>query len=117
MSTAAAHVGLANHEAISAAKAGIEGLARSAAATYAARGVRVNVVAPGPVRTPLSARITGSDAALQASLKLHPIGRIGEADNVAAAIAFPVDARNSWVTGQVWPVDGVMSTVRSIPTG
>jgi 3-oxoacyl-[acyl-carrier protein] reductase len=117
VSTAAAHVGLANHEAISAAKAGIEGLARSAAATYASRGVRVNVVAPGLVRTPLSARITGSDAALQASLKLHAIGRIGEADDVAAAMAFLLDTANSWVTGQVWPVDGGMSTVRSMPAG
>ena len=57
ISSAAARVGLANHEAIAAAKAGILGLTLSAAATYASKGIRVNAVAPGLVRTPMTERI------------------------------------------------------------
>jgi NAD(P)-dependent dehydrogenase (short-subunit alcohol dehydrogenase family) len=57
VSTAAARIGLANHEAIAAAKAGVEGLALSAAATYGPRGIRVNCVAPGLVRSALMARV------------------------------------------------------------
>lgn len=114
VSSSAAQVGLPNHEAISAAKSGLEGMVRSAAATYAARGLRVNAVAPGLVRTPLAARITGSDAALRASTALHPLGRIGEADDVARMLEFLTDPANSWMTGQVVSLDGGMSTVRTM---
>lgn len=115
VSTAAAAIGLPNHEAIAAAKAGIEGLARSAAATYAPRGIRVNVVAPGLVRTPLTARITGNDAALRASLALHALGRVGEPDDVASALAWFLDPANAWVTGQVLGVDGGLATLKARP--
>jgi len=112
VSTAAARTGLTNHEAIAAAKAGVEGLARSAAATYAKHGIRVNVVAPGLVDTPMAARITSNEAALEASKSMHPLGRIGDAEEVAAAIAWMLDPAQSWVTGQVLGVDGGLSTVR-----
>jgi NAD(P)-dependent dehydrogenase (short-subunit alcohol dehydrogenase family) len=112
VSTAAARVGLTNHEAVAAAKAGVEGLARSAAATYAKHGIRVNVVAPGLVDTPLASRITSNEAALEASKAMHPLGRIGEPEEVAAAIAWMLDPAQSWVTGQVLGVDGGLSTVR-----
>jgi NAD(P)-dependent dehydrogenase (short-subunit alcohol dehydrogenase family) len=113
VSSAAARLGLANHEAIAAAKAGVIGLTLSAAATYAARGLRVNAVAPGLVRTPLTARITGSEAALKASTALHALGRIGEPEDVASAIAWLLDPAQSWVTGQVLGVDGGLATLRS----
>lgn len=114
VSTSAAAVGLPNHEAIAAAKGGVEGLVRAAAATYAGRGVRVNAVAPGLVRTPLAARITGSEAALKTSLALHPLGRIGEPDDVAAVLELLLDPANSWITGQVVGVDGGMAAVRTM---
>lgn len=114
VSSSAATVGLPNHEAIAASKAGLEGLVRAAAATYASRGVRVNAVAPGLVRTPLAARITGSEGALKRSLTLHPIGRIGEADDVAAILELLLDPAHSWITGQVIGVDGGMSRLRSM---
>jgi NAD(P)-dependent dehydrogenase (short-subunit alcohol dehydrogenase family) len=113
VSSAAARLGLANHEAIAAAKAGVIGLALSAAATYAPKGIRVNAVAPGLVRTPMTARITGNDAALKASTAMHALGRVGEPEDVASAIAWLLDPAQSWVTGQVIGVDGGLATIRS----
>lgn len=112
-SSVAARIGLANHEAIAAAKGGINGLVLSAAATYAPRNIRVNAVAPGLVRTPLSARLTGSEAALKASTALHPLGRIGEPADIASMMALLLDPKNAWITGQVIGVDGGLGTVRS----
>ncbi len=111
-SSAAAITGLANHEAIAAAKAGVAGLARSAAATYGARNVRVNAVAPGLVRTPLTARVTGNPAGEKASLAMHALPRLGEPDDVAHLLAWLLGAESSWVTGQVIGVDGGLGTVR-----
>ncbi len=111
--TAAARHGLSNHEAIAAAKGGVISLARSAAATYAGKGLRVNVVAPGLVRTPMASRITASPAAEQASASMHALGRIGEPDDVAPAIVWLLGGESSWVTGQEIGVDGGLATLRS----
>jgi len=113
ISSAAARVGLANHEAIAAAKGAVEGLALAAAASYATFGIRVNVVAPGLTDTPLTAGITGNEAQLKASAAMHPLGRIGRADEVAAAVAWLIDPAQAWITGQVLGVDGGLATVRS----
>ncbi|MEM8758322.1 MAG: SDR family oxidoreductase [Planctomycetota bacterium] len=113
MSTCAATVGLPNHEAISAAKAGVEGLTRAAAATYSTFGVRFNAVAPGLVDTPLAERITSSEPSLKASTSMHPLGRIGEPADIARAIAFLLDPAASWMTGQVIGVDGGLARIKS----
>jgi NAD(P)-dependent dehydrogenase (short-subunit alcohol dehydrogenase family) len=112
MSSAAARTGLANHEAIAAAKAGVIGLTISAAASYAARGIRVNAVAPGLVATPMTSRITSNEASLKASAGLHALGRIGSPQEVASAILWLLDPAQSWVTGQVLGVDGGLGAVR-----
>lgn len=112
-SSAAARRGLLNHEAIAAAKAGVEGLALAAAASYARYQVRVNCVAPGLTRTPLTRALTHNEAVAKASAALHPLGRIGEPAEVASAICWLLDKAQSWVTGQVIGVDGGLRTVQA----
>ena len=112
-STAAARIGLANHEAIAAGKAGVIGLTLSAAATYASRNIRVNCVAPGLVETPLTGKITSSEAALKASLAMHALGRVGKPEHIASAISWLLNPENDWVTGQVLGVDGGLGSVRA----
>jgi NAD(P)-dependent dehydrogenase (short-subunit alcohol dehydrogenase family) len=111
ISSAAARAGLANHEAIAAAKAGVEGLVRSFAASQAHRNIRINAVAPGLVRSGLTQRIFNSEKALQASLRMHALGRAGEPHDIASMIVWLLDPANSWVTGQTFGVDGGLSLI------
>jgi NAD(P)-dependent dehydrogenase (short-subunit alcohol dehydrogenase family) len=112
MSSAAASIGLANHEVIAAAKGGVAGLTRSAAATYAGRNIRVNAVSPGLVATNATRRIVENEKALEASLKLHPLGRVAEPDEIARLIAWLLDSSNDWMTGQVIHLDGGLSSLK-----
>ena len=113
VSSAAAQIGLANHEAIAAAKGAIEGLVLSAAATYAPKGIRINAVAPGLVRTPMTSRITSNEMSLKASVAMHALGRIGEPEDVASGLAWLLDPAQQWVTGQVIGIDGGLGSLRS----
>jgi NAD(P)-dependent dehydrogenase (short-subunit alcohol dehydrogenase family) len=113
MSSAAGRVGLPNHEAIAAAKAGVIGLMQSAAATYAGRGLRVNAIAPGLVRSAMSARITSTPQGEEASRAMHPVGRLGTPEDIAPLAAWLLGPQATWVTGQVFGTDGGMSTVRA----
>lgn len=112
VSSAAAMEGLANHEAIAAAKAGVLGLMLSAAATYAPMNLRVNAVAPGLVQSPLTAQLTANDASRKVSESMHALGRLGQPEDIARAIIFLLDPANDWITGQVLGVDGGLSRVR-----
>jgi NAD(P)-dependent dehydrogenase (short-subunit alcohol dehydrogenase family) len=111
--SAAALTGIANHEAIAAAKAGIVGLARSAAATYANNNLRFNVIAPGLVATNLTASLVNNEASRKISEAMHPLGRLGQPDDIARAAVFLLNPANSWITGQVLAVDGGLAYVRS----
>ena len=110
-STAAVRVGLQNHEAIAASKGGVEALVRSAAATYSPKGIRVNAVAPGLTRTPMTRRIVDNEDSLRVSTAMHALGRIGEPRDVASAIFWLLDDSQSWVTGQIIAIDGGLSSV------
>jgi NAD(P)-dependent dehydrogenase (short-subunit alcohol dehydrogenase family) len=113
VTSVAAEKGLANHEAIAAAKAGLAGLTRSAAATYAKSGLRVNCVAPGLTETPLAAPITGNESARKFSEAMHPLGRLGTPDEIASALSFLLSPDNSWITGQTLSVDGGLSSLQT----
>jgi NAD(P)-dependent dehydrogenase (short-subunit alcohol dehydrogenase family) len=108
----AARVGLVNHEAIAAAKAAVIGLTQAAAATYAGRRLRINAVAPGLTDTPLAAGLTSNPVVAKASAAMHPLGRIGRADEVARAAEFLLDPASDWITGQVLSVDGGLGAAR-----
>ena len=111
-SSAAARFGLPNHDAIAAAKGGVQSLALSAAATYASKRLRFNVIAPGLVETPLAQRITSRPAAREASMAQHPLGRLGTAEEVASLAAWLLSEEGSWVTGQIFGMDGGLASVK-----
>lgn len=98
-----------NH-AYSAAKAGLGSLTRTLAGHAAGRGVRVNLVAPGTVRTPAW---QGRDGELDALRHHYPLGRVGEPEDVAAAIAFLASRDASWITGTTLVVDGGITAVNA----
>lgn len=112
VSSAAALTGLPNHEAIAAAKAGIIGLTRSAAATYAGSRLRFNSVAPGLVKTELTEQLWGNETMMAGSVAMHALGRLGEPEDVASMIAYLLDPANDWITGQIISVDGGLAHVR-----
>jgi NAD(P)-dependent dehydrogenase (short-subunit alcohol dehydrogenase family) len=113
VSSAAVRIGLPNHEAIAAAKGGIEGLVRSAASTYGPRKIRFNAIAPGLMETPMTERITGNEKALETSRAMHALGRIGSPDEAASIISWLLGPDSSWVTGQVWGIDGGLGSVKA----
>lgn len=115
VSTVAVRQGLNNHELIAAAKGGIEGMVRSAAITYARQGVRFNAVAPGLTETPLAAPLLRTAAGRSFSEAMHPLGRIGRPEDVSALIAWLLGPESSWVTGQVWGVDGGLGAGQAPP--
>jgi 3-oxoacyl-[acyl-carrier protein] reductase len=114
-SSVVAEAGFANHEAIGAAKGAVTGLALSAAATYADKGVRVNVVAPGLTRSMLTQRFTATPDAEARSAALIPTNRIAEPDDVAHAFSFLLSPHAAHITGQVMRVDGGQGVLRPLP--
>ena len=114
VSSVVARIGVANHEAIAAAKAGVEGLARSAAATYAPSRIRVNVVAPGIMDTPAVARMIGNDASRAGAAKQYPLPGIGNPADLARLMAWLLSDKAGWITGQVWAMDGGFSSIRPL---
>lgn len=112
VSSAVAQHGLANHAAIAAAKAGVEGLVRASAATYAPKGIRINAVAPGLTKTPLTKRLWSSERAAEVSRSMHPLGTLGEPEQVASAVDWFLSPEQAWVTGQILGVDGGLATLR-----
>ena len=89
-----------------AAKHGVAGLTRQYAITYGEQNVRVNAVAPGYIETAMTAGLRENPAATRYLESLHPLGRLGQAEEVAQAVVFLASDAASFVTGVVLPVDG-----------
>lgn len=89
-----------------AAKHGVVGLTRQFALDYAPLGVRVNAISPGFIETPMTSEINETEGSRQAIEALHPLGRLGQPDEIAAAAAFLVSDDASFITGIALPVDG-----------
>lgn len=113
-SSVVARIGVANHEAIAAAKGGVEALVRSAAATYAAQGVRVNAVAPGMTDTPMTANMLKLPAMREGAGRQYPLGGVQTADQVADAMAWLLGDGAARITGQIIAVDGGFTTIRPL---
>ena len=113
-SSVVARIGVANHEAIAAAKGGVEALVRSAAATYAAQGLRINAVAPGMTDTPMTAGMLKMPALREGAARQYPLGGVQTADQVADVMAWLLGEGAARLTGQVIAVDGGFTTVRPL---
>jgi NAD(P)-dependent dehydrogenase (short-subunit alcohol dehydrogenase family) len=100
-------VGLPERAAYHAAKHGVVGLTRSAGVEYAPKGVRINAVCPGTIDTPMVAdMLEGQADAMAEIMKQQPIGRLGRADEIAAAVVWLCSPAASFVVGVALPVDG-----------
>lgn len=110
-SSIAVSQGYANHTVIGSAKGALEGFARALAAEWAGH-VRVNCIAPSLTDTAIARPLTTSPQMREAIEKMHPITRLGTAEDSAALAEFLLDDQSSWITGQIFHVDGGRSTLR-----
>ena len=109
-STVAVQTGMPFHSSISSSKGAIEGFARSMAAEYAPK-IRVNAIAPSLVDTPLAARLLNNDKKRDMMADRHPLKRVGEPGDIAQMTHFLISKQSSWITGQVFGVDGGKSSL------
>lgn len=107
-STVAVAQGMPFHTSIAASKGALEGFGRSLAAEYAP-DLRVNIIAPSLVDTPLAERLLNKEEKRQKMAERHPLKRVGKADDIAKMAAFLLGGESSWITGQVFRVDGGLS--------
>jgi NAD(P)-dependent dehydrogenase (short-subunit alcohol dehydrogenase family) len=110
-STIAAGSGFANHTVTAAAKGATEALTRSLAADLSP-DVRVNCIAPSLLKTPLAKSLTHNEVVAKSIAQLHPLPRLGEAEDAANLAGFLLSPESSWISGQVISVDGGRSTLR-----
>jgi NAD(P)-dependent dehydrogenase (short-subunit alcohol dehydrogenase family) len=111
-STVAVAQGMPFHASIAAAKAAVEGMARSLAAELAPK-IRVNVIAPSLTDTPLAAGLLGNEAKREAAAKRHPLQRVGDPEHTARLVSFLLSDAAGFITGQTLRPDGGLSSIRT----
>jgi len=111
-SSVAEKTGMPFHASVAASKCAVEGLTRSLAAEFSAQKIRVNAVAPSLTATPLASQLLSTTEKREASAKRHPLQRIGNAAEIARLTAFLLSDDASWITGQVFGIDGGLSTIK-----
>ena len=111
-STVAVSTGMPFHASVGSAKAAIEGLTRSLAAEFAPR-IRVNAIAPSLTDTPLAQNLLSSEEKRKASANRHPLKRIGSPQEIARSAAYLLSDDSAWISGQILPIDGGMSSLRT----
>lgn len=109
-SSVAASMGMPFHTSVAAAKGAIEGFAKALAAEYAPK-VRVNVIAPSLTDTPLAEKFLSNEEKKEKSAQRHPLKRVGTSDDMAQMASFLLSEKSSWISGQIFHVDGGMSTL------
>jgi NAD(P)-dependent dehydrogenase (short-subunit alcohol dehydrogenase family) len=97
---------------VAASKGALEGLTKALAAEYAPK-IRVNCIAPSLIDTPLAASLLNNEQKKEANALRHPLKRIGTTEDIANMAAFLLSAQASWITGQIFHVDGGMSSLKS----
>lgn len=110
-STVAVQTGMPFHTSVAISKGAIEGLTKALAAEFSPK-IRVNCVAPSLTSTPMADKLINTPEKLEASNNRHPLKRIGEVDDIANSVAFLLSEKSSWITGQIFHVDGGMSTLK-----
>ena len=110
-STVAVKIGLPFHTIVSTSKGAIEGFTRSLAAELAPK-IRVNCIAPSLTDTPLAASLLNTEQKREVNAQKHPLKRIGTTNDIAIMAEFLLSADSSWITGQVFYVDGGMSSIK-----
>lgn len=110
-STVAVQSGFPFHAQVSASKGALEGLTRALAAEYAPK-IRVNAIAPSLTDTPLASRLLSTNEKKEMNAKLNPMKKIGTPKDLANAASFLLTDQSGWITGQILPVDGGMSTLK-----
>lgn len=111
-STVAASIGMGFHASVAASKSAVEGLSKSLAAEWAPNRIRVNVIAPSLTQSPMAQFLLSSPEKVEASNKRHPLGRVGTPEDLVEAALYLLSDKSSWVTGQVFHVDGGISTLK-----
>jgi NAD(P)-dependent dehydrogenase (short-subunit alcohol dehydrogenase family) len=110
-STVAVQTGFNFHSLVSASKGAIEGLTKALAAEFAPK-VRINCIAPSITDTPLAGNLLNTPEKKEANAQRHPMKRVGEANDIAQVAAFLLSEKASWITGQIFHVDGGMSALK-----